>query len=107
MVAIIEITAVVLAVLTLFAATVTALRNAVSFRKTAVSLQERVQPALLELAGKSDVAQEHALRVTGKADILQRNVFRLMITMNRMWILLSALAEVNRKVSRVRSYVGL
>ena len=107
MVTIIEITAVILAMLLMALAAAMALRNAIAFGRTANSFQERTQPLLLELSLKSNTAQERAFSVTGKADLLQRKLYRLLVTMNKMRIQLSALNEAREKVSRILSYIGL
>lgn len=107
MVTIIEITAVILAMLLMAFAAALALRNAIAFGRTANSFQDRAQPLLLELSLKSNTAQERAFSVTGKADLLQRKLYRLLIAMNKIWVLISAMREAIQKVTRILGYIGL
>ena len=107
MVSIIEITAVILSMLLMVIAAALALRNFMAFGKTANSFQEKTQPLLLELSLKSDTAQKRAFSITGKADLLQRKLYRLLITMNKMWVLISAAREAIQRVTRILGYVGL
>lgn len=102
-----EITAVLSALLALVAAGILAIRNAVVLKKNARGLQQQAQPKVIELMEAGNAAGARLILVSEKADVLQRRSYALMVTMGKMWVLVSALREANQKVSRVLRYVGL
>ncbi len=102
-----EIFLVIIAVLAMAAAGMSALRNAVIFGRTLRAAASQAGTKLLLINKGAYQAQERWRLVSRAAFFLKQRLAVLGFTLGKMWILISALGEARRRLDPLLDYLGL
>lgn len=104
---IIEVLAVIGAILVLTLSAILLLRNAIGFGRTVRSVAADVEPRALHIMEQADAAQRRGLAINNGQTRLMSRLLKLKVSLGKLKVSISAGRDAWEPVAKVLRYVGL